>query len=24
MLRRGMLFDVIDWFEGQESLPFDK
>ena len=24
MLRRGMLFDVIDWFEDQESLPFDK
>jgi hypothetical protein len=24
MLRRGMLFDVIDWFEGQGSLPFDK
>jgi hypothetical protein len=24
MLKRGMLFDVIDWFEGQESLPFDK
>jgi hypothetical protein len=24
MLKRGMLFDVIDWFEGQDSLPFDK
>jgi hypothetical protein len=21
MLRRGMHFDVIDWAEGQESLP---
>jgi hypothetical protein len=24
MLRRGMFFEVIDWFEGQESLPFGK
>jgi hypothetical protein len=24
MLRRGMLFEVIDWFEGQDSFPFDK
>ena len=24
MLRRGMLFNVIDWFEGQSTLPFDK
>jgi len=24
MLRRGMIFDVIDWFEGQQSLPFDQ
>ena len=24
MLRRGMLFEVIDWFEGQEALPFDR
>ena len=23
MLRRGMMFDVIDWDEGQEKLPFD-
>jgi hypothetical protein len=23
MLRRGMLFDVIEWHEGQEKLPFD-
>ena len=22
MLKRGMIFDVIDWFEGQEKLPF--
>jgi hypothetical protein len=24
MLRRGMLFAVIDWHEGQEALPFGK
>jgi hypothetical protein len=24
MLRRGMLFEVIDWHEGQEALPFGK
>ncbi len=24
MLRRGMLFEVIDWFEGQEALPFGR
>jgi hypothetical protein len=24
MLRRGMLFEVIDWFEGHEALPFDR
>ena len=23
MLRRGMMFDVIDWDEGQEKLPFE-
>ena len=22
MLKRGMLFEVIDWDEGQEKLPF--
>jgi hypothetical protein len=22
MLRRGMMFEVIDWHEGQEKLPF--
>ena len=22
MLKRGMIFEVIDWFEGQEKLPF--
>jgi hypothetical protein len=22
MLRRGMLFSVIEWHEGQEKLPF--
>jgi hypothetical protein len=22
MLRRGMIFEVIDWHEGQEKLPF--
>lgn len=22
MLKRGMLFNVIDWHEGQEKLPF--
>jgi hypothetical protein len=24
MLRRGMVFDVIDWDDGQAKLPFDK
>jgi hypothetical protein len=24
MLRRGMLFEVIDWFEGQEAVPFSR
>jgi hypothetical protein len=24
MLRRGMLFEVIDWSEGPEALPFDR
>jgi hypothetical protein len=24
MLRRGMLFDAIDWDDGQAKLPFDK
>jgi hypothetical protein len=24
MLRRGMLFEVIDWFEGREALPFNR
>lgn len=23
MLKRGMLFDVINWHEGQEKLPFE-
>jgi hypothetical protein len=23
LLKRGMLFDVIDWFDGQKNLPFD-
>jgi hypothetical protein len=23
MLRRGMMFNVIDWHEGQAALPFD-
>jgi hypothetical protein len=23
MLRRGMLFSVIEWHEGQEKLPFE-
>ena len=23
MLRRGMTFEVIDWHEGQEKLPFE-
>lgn len=23
MLKRGMFFDVIDWSEGQASLPFE-
>ena len=23
MLRRGMLFEVIEWHEGQEKLPFE-
>jgi hypothetical protein len=22
MLKRGMLFEVVDWFENQPSLPF--
>ena len=22
MLKRGMIFEVIDWHEGQEKLPF--
>jgi hypothetical protein len=22
MLRRGMMFEIIDWHEGQETLPF--
>ena len=22
MLKRGMIFEVIDWDEGQEKLPF--
>jgi hypothetical protein len=22
MLKRGMLFEAIDWFEGQAKLPF--
>jgi hypothetical protein len=22
MLKRGMIFDIIDWDEGQEKLPF--
>ena len=22
MLKRGMVFEVIDWHEGQEKLPF--
>jgi hypothetical protein len=24
MLKRGMLFEVIDWDEGQAKLPLDK
>ena len=24
MLKRGMLFEVIDWDEGQAKLPFDE
>jgi hypothetical protein len=24
MLRRGMLFEVIDWSEDQATLPFDE
>jgi hypothetical protein len=24
MLRRGMLFEVIDWDDGQAKLPFDE
>jgi len=24
MLRRGMIFEVIDWFEGQPTLHFDQ
>ena len=24
MLRRGMMFDVIDWSEDQGSLPFER
>jgi hypothetical protein len=24
MLKRGMLFDVVDWSEDQTSLPFDE
>ena len=24
MLKRGMIFSVIDWHEGQEPLPFDR
>jgi len=24
MLKRGMLFDVIDWSEDQGALPFDE
>ena len=23
MLKRGMLFEVVDWFENQPSLPFE-
>jgi hypothetical protein len=23
MLKRGMLFEVIDWHEGQKTLPFE-
>ena len=23
MLRRGMLFSIIEWHEGQEKLPFE-
>jgi hypothetical protein len=23
MLKRGMMFEVIDWDEGQEKLPFE-
>jgi hypothetical protein len=23
MLARGMMFDVIDWHEGQATLPFE-
>jgi hypothetical protein len=23
MLKRGMLFSVIEWHEGQEKLPFE-
>jgi hypothetical protein len=22
MLKRGMIFEVINWYEGQEKLPF--
>ena len=24
MLKRGMFFDVIDWSEGQATLPFEE
>jgi hypothetical protein len=24
MLKRGMVFSVIDWHEGQTTLPFDQ
>jgi hypothetical protein len=24
MLRRGMLFDPVDWYGGQAKLPFDE
>jgi hypothetical protein len=23
MLKRGMMFEIIDWDEGQEKLPFE-
>lgn len=24
MLKRGMIFSIIDWYEGEATLPFDR